>query len=152
MLDFVLLTESRLSTTPTWWTNKVKVAKSKASLARGVCALESSSSGSICVSCLSVHRVTDCSHRAITMLLILVEVHVEVACRSTTVKPQSHATYPVGENVACRSTTATNWTYKATSMLLILVEVSVKLVCQSTQLQTAATQTEGSELPPCYLF
>ena len=39
---------------------------------------------SICVSGLSVHTFTDCSHRAITMLLILVKVPVKVACRSTT--------------------------------------------------------------------
>ena len=49
------------------------------------------SSGSICVSGLSVHKVTDCSHRAITMLLILVEVHVKVAYRSTTVTDCSHS-------------------------------------------------------------
>ena len=41
--------------------------------------------GSICVSGLSVHTVTDCSHRAITMQLIVVEVLVKVACQSTTV-------------------------------------------------------------------
>ena len=43
------------------------------------------SDGSICVSGLLVHTVTDYSHRAITMLLILVEVSVNVACPSTTV-------------------------------------------------------------------
>ena len=41
------------------------------------------SDGSICG--LLVHTVTDYSHRAITMLLILVEVSVNVACQSTTV-------------------------------------------------------------------
>ena len=57
------------------------------------------SGGSICVSGLLVHTGTDCSHRAITMLLILVEV-------------------------ACRSTTVTDCSHRATSMLLISVEVS----------------------------
>ena len=41
--------------------------------------------GSICVSGLLVHTITDCNHRTITMLLILVEVPVKVACWSTTV-------------------------------------------------------------------
>ena len=66
---------------------------------------------STCESCLSVHD----SHRAISMLLILVEVSV---------------------NVACWSTTATDWRHKAIFMLLILVEVSVWVACR---LQTAAT-------------
>ena len=62
------------------------------------------SGGSICVSGLSVHRVTDCSHRAITMLIILVEVPVKVACPSTTV---------------------TDCSPKTITMLLILVKVFV---------------------------
>ena len=41
--------------------------------------------GSICECGLSVHSVTDCSHRAITMQLTVVEVLVKVACQSTTV-------------------------------------------------------------------
>ena len=49
-------------------------------------------SGSICKISLSVHTFTDCSHRAIIMLLILVEVPVRVK---------------VSVKVACRSTTAT---------------------------------------------
>ena len=64
------------------------------------------SGGSICESGLSVHD----SHRAITMLLILVEVSVKVACRSTT---------------------ATDCGHRAITMPLILVEVSVKLSCRS---------------------
>ena len=40
------------------------------------------SGGSICVSGLLVHTGTDCSHRAISMLSILVEVCVNVAYRS----------------------------------------------------------------------
>ena len=43
------------------------------------------SGGSICVSGLSVHTVTYCSHRAITMLLIVEEVLVKVACQFTIV-------------------------------------------------------------------
>ena len=43
------------------------------------------SGGSICVSGLSVHTVTYCSHRAITMPLIVEEVLVKVACQSTSV-------------------------------------------------------------------
>ena len=42
------------------------------------------SGGSTCESGLPVHTVTDCSHRAISMLLFLMEVSVNVACRSTT--------------------------------------------------------------------
>ena len=66
---------------------------------------------SICVGGFSVHTVTDCSHRTITMLLILVEVPVKVACQSTTV---------------------TNCSHRAITMQLIVVEVLVKVACQST--------------------
>ena len=69
---------------------------------------------------------TDYRHRAITMLLILVEVSVKVACQSTT---------------------ATDCKHRAITMLLILVEVSVKVAWQSTRAKTA-----GTELSPCYLF
>ena len=87
------------------------------------------------------------SQTAATELLVLVEVSIKVACRST----------------------------DCSTELLILVEVSVKVACRSTQSQTAATepspcnllwwkylwkwlvgprqsQTEGTEPSPCYLF
>ena len=48
------------------------------------------SGGSICVSGLSVYTFTACSHRAITMLLIIVEVPVKVACLSMTVTDYRH--------------------------------------------------------------
>ena len=67
--------------------------------------------GSICVGGLLVHTGTDCSYRAITMLLILVEVPVKVACRSTTVTDCSH---------------------RAITMQVIVEEVLVKVACQST--------------------
>ena len=61
--------------------------------------------------------VTDYRHRAITMLLILVEVSVKVSCRSTT---------------------ATDCGYRAITMQVILVEVSVYVACRSRKTQTAA--------------
>ena len=84
------------------------------------------SGGSICVSGLSVQEDTDCS----TELLILVEVSVKVACRSTTATDWRHRvtsmlfiSVEVSVKVACWSTTATDWR---------LVEVLVKVACQST--------------------
>ena len=58
--------------------------------------------------------VTDCSHRAITMLLILVEV--------------------------CESGLSVNDSHRAITMLLILVKVSVKVACQSTRAKTAGIE------------
>ena len=46
--------------------------------------------------------------------------------------------------VPCQSTTATDWRHRAISMLLILMEVLVKLAQRQSQ-------TEGTELSPCYL-
>ena len=66
---------------------------------------------SICVSGFSVHTVTDCSHRTITMLPDLVEVPVKVACVSMTFTDYSH---------------------RAITMQFIVVEVLVKVACQST--------------------
>ena len=122
---------------------------------------------SVKVACRST-TATDCSHRAISMLLILVEVSVKVACQSTTAIDCSHVhgTYSGGSicesgfsvhyinrlqpqsyihdtsmililvevsvKVACWSTTSTDCNHRANSMLLILVEVSVKVTCQST--------------------
>ena len=68
------------------------------------------SGGSICVSGLSVQEDTKCS----TELLILVDVPVKVACRSTT------ATEP--------------------SVKLLLVEVYVKVAWRSTRAKTAGTE------------
>ena len=68
-------------------------------------------SGSTCENGFSVHD----SHRPQPhnhhLQLILVEVLVKVACRSTT---------------------ATDWRHRAISMLLILGEVSVNVACRST--------------------
>ena len=61
------------------------------------------------VACPSM-TTTDCSYRAITMLLIVVEVSVKVACPSMT---------------------TTDCSYRAITMLLILVEVFVKVACRS---------------------
>ena len=60
---------------------------------------------------LSVYTFTDCSHRAITMLLIIVEVPVKVACLSMTV---------------------TDYRHRAITMQFIVVEVLVRAACQST--------------------
>ena len=68
-------------------------------------------------------------HKAITMLLILVEVSVKVVCQSTTATNCSHR--EVSVEVACQSMTATD-SRTGITMLLILVEVSVKVACQST--------------------
>ena len=94
------------------------------------------SGGSICESGLSVQESQDCRHRAITILLILVEVSVKVACRSTT---------------------ATDCKHKAITMLPILVEVSVKLlilveVPVKVAWWSTRAKTAGTELSPCYLF
>ena len=132
---------------------------------------------SVKVACRST-TATDCSHRAITMLLIpvevsesglsvydshrlqayrsmiaatsilliLVDVSVKVACQSMTVTAQSyyHATYSHGSimlliSYTCRSTTTTDCKHRAFIMLLILV----KVVCRSTT---------ATELSPCYVF
>ena len=77
--------------------------------------------------------------RAISMLLILVEVSVKVARQSTTATDCSHRAtsmlhilVEVSIEVARRSTTAKDCSHRATSMLLILVEAIVKVACQST--------------------
>ena len=107
------------------------------------------SGGSICESGLAVHESQDCRYRAITMLLILVEVSVKVACLSTTATDCRHRAITmllilvevsvkllilveVYVKVAWRSTTATDCGHRAITMLLILVEVSVKMACWST--------------------
>ena len=81
------------------------------------------SGGSICVSGLLVQAGTNCSHRAITMLLILVEVPVKVACRSTTVTEPSPCT---GGSI-CVSGLLVQEDTDCSTELLILVEVSVKV-------------------------
>ena len=82
---------------------------------------------------------TDCKHRAITMLVILVQVSVKVACRSTTATDCSHRAITmllilaeVSVKVVCWSTITTDCKHSAIIMLLILVEVSVKVACRST--------------------
>ena len=113
--------------------------------------------GSLCESDLSVHD----SHRAITKLLILVEVSVKVACRHR-LQPQSyhHATYTsmllilveVSVKVACQFTTSTDCIQRAISMLLILVAVSVKVTCQSsTAIDCSHRAIIMQLIPPCYL-
>ena len=81
------------------------------------------SGGSICESGLAVHESQDCRYRAITMLLILVEVSVKVACRSTTGRHrlQHRATYSGGS--ICESGLLVHNSHRAITMLLILVEV-----------------------------
>ena len=87
--------------------------------------------------------VTNCGHRAITMLLILVEVpclsvhNCKHSHDSHRLQPQTyHTTYSDGSicEVACQSMRlqAYRSTIAATSILLILAEVSVKVACQST--------------------
>ena len=88
------------------------------------------SGGSICVSGL-VHTGTNCSHRAITMLLILVEVPVKVACRSTTVTDCSHRAITMllilVEVAICVSGLSVQEDTDCSTELLILVEISVKV-------------------------
>ena len=94
--------------------------------------------------------VTDCSHRSTSMLIILVEVSMEVACQSTTATACRHMLLilvEVSVKVACRSTTATECSHRAITMPFILAEVSVKVACRSTRAKTA-----GTELSPYYLF
>ena len=79
------------------------------------------SGGSICESCLSV-PTTDCSHSANSMLLILVEVSVKVAYRSTTAA-------------------------ELTPCYLFWWKYLWKWLVGPQQPQTAAI-----ELPPCYLL
>ena len=68
--------------------------------------------------------VTDCRQRAITMLLIIVEL-----------------------KLACMFTLATDCSHRPTYIILILVEVSVNVAVSPLQQQTAVT-----ELKPCYLL
>ena len=90
------------------------------------------------------------------MLLILVEVSLKVAYRSTIATDCSHTAIDtsillilveVSVKVSCRSMTATDCGHRAIMMLLILVEVSVKVAVGPQQPQIASTG-----LSPCYLF
>ena len=104
------------------------------------------------------------------MLLILVEVSVNVARRSTRLKTQIylHATYPGGSIFECglsvydshrlkaqsyvhatypggsiRECGSTDCSVRTITVLLSLVEVYVNVACRSTT---------ATELPPCYLY
>ena len=109
------------------------------------------SGGSICVSGLSVQEDTECS----TELLILVDVPVKVACRSTTATDCSHRAICKASSSGgsiCESGLAVHESqdcrYRAITLLLILVEVSVKVSCRSTtgrhRLQHRAIDSGGS--------
>ena len=120
------------------------------------------------------HRV---QAKSITMLLILVEVYVKVACQSITATDCRHRAITmliilveVSVKVTCPSTTTTDCSHRAITMLLILVEVSVKVACRSTtarlqpqsyhnatysgesMCESGLSVHDATQLPPCYLF
>ena len=98
-----------------------------------ICSLSTYFGGSICVNSLSVHD----SHRLKALSYLHATYLVEVSVKLLIL-------VEVSVKVACRSTTATDSRHRAITMLLPLVEVSLKVACRSTQLQSAATE-------PCYL-
>ena len=92
----------------------------------------------------------DCRYIAITILLILVEISVKVACRSTTATDCGHRAITmllILVEVFVKNGLSVHNSHRPTSILLILMEVSVNVAVSPLEQQTAVT-----ELTPCYLF